>query len=321
MRLLVAAVAAGAGLIAYMADRSRSHSRRPPQPGNQDNSGGDAAAYGRKPAADEQPCRPTQQSLDSGSEARERERDARDAKHQLAERRFWVLGLVVSIAATAATGFAAWFAYGAYEAALKSVVETRRQADIAQQTLVATTRARLKLTAISDARVTRGSEIPLAWFTFKPAFKNFGQTPAQNITFSAHVFVIGTGEGLPARAICENEKARGGMSSGELVFPQEDGGENMFGTQVSLSQLVTQAAIIEEIQPSGTVYLGVVGCLLYQTIGSSTVYVTGLSGDLHPAQQASSDPEDYVPVYDLIVGSNPPVRIDMKISNLRAWAD
>lgn len=320
MRFVLTVLAASVGWIAFIVDR-RSHGRYPPQPRYDADQRPSTSHNRHQEANGDRPDRPVTVEGEAKDSAAQRKRDESDTRHKRGEVWYWRITGTAAVLATVGTLAAAAFAYGAYDAALESVAEARRQADIAQQTLVASTRARLKLTAITDARATRSTDFPVAWFTFKPTFKNFGQTPAQNIAFSTHVFVIGTGEGQPARDICEGEKTRDRMSSGELAFPQEEGGESMFGIQMPISDLTSQAAKIEEIQTSATIYLGVVGCLTYQTIGSPTVYVTGFSGDLHLAQQASSDPADYVPVYDMLIGSSPPVRIEMKISNLRAWAD
>jgi hypothetical protein len=242
VRLALGVLAAGAAVLAMAGRRPSGH--HPSQPRYPADQRSRSSARGDEPAAQEQPSRPSQQSPESRHDARERECDARDAKHQRIERRFWALGLLVSAGAAAATGFAAWFAYWAYDAALQSVVaaqetvaETRRQANIAQDALVASTRARLKITSITGISAIRAEDSPAAWFHFKPAYRNFGQTPAQDISFLPHVFVVGSRDGPSPKRACEEDKSRFRMPFTEIVFPQEEADDPGIGIQIALREL------------------------------------------------------------------------------------
>ncbi|MDR3533911.1 MAG: hypothetical protein P4L90_25525 [Rhodopila sp.] len=221
----------------------------------------------------------------------------------------------------------AHYAYKAVEAGRDAVAEAheqalqaKRQAQIAQEALLASTRARLKITAIANASVT-GSGGSAAWFNFTPTYKNFGRSPAQGIFFNPHIFVVGAGPS--PREVCEEDKARHQGTtemSDEVVFPQDEGGRQRVGVLTSLADLVRGADKVHSIQASATIYLGVVGCLVYQSTDSTTAYVTGFVADLHPAD--TPDPANYVSVYDIIIGRyGGPLDLKMSVKTLGAWAN
>jgi hypothetical protein len=224
-----------------------------------------------------------------------------------------------AVVATAATIAAAVFAYGAYTAALETVSETRRQADIAQHALVASTRARLKLTAVKDITATRREGCPTVLFQVDAAYRNFGQSPAQNIFLRWDVRVLGAG--LPPREFCERAKGRVGEHSFEVVFPQNDEGGMTYTFEISLDEINAQAAEVAALQPDEPVELGIVGCLTYRSAGGNEVHVTGFSGELDLADAARAGESGHATAYDAIVESDGPVEIGVHLTTRGAWAD
>jgi hypothetical protein len=212
----------------------------------------------------------------------------------------------------------------------KPMNKARRQADTAQDALLASTRARLKIVSIEDDSVARGDfsvatrgDIPdVVWFNFEPHYKNYGLAPAQDIDFSPRIFVVGTG----LAPSCQERAGGWELSEGtsaEVVFPQDDGWEQQIGVQVPLDELSKGAAEVHAIQPSYPIYLGVVGCLFYRSsdrTGRTAAYVTAFSGDL---QRADSDPDlpNDPSIYDIITKDDRPIRLKIKVKILRAWAD
>ena len=86
-----------------------------------------AAADGRKPSRQQQPhaSPPPNDASHRGNPG--------DEKHKRYERVYWIVTGAASVAATAATITAAWFAVGAYKASLDSVAEARKQAVAARE--------------------------------------------------------------------------------------------------------------------------------------------------------------------------------------------
>jgi hypothetical protein len=229
--------------------------------------------------------------------------------------------LTIGAVSAAATVAAAGFAYGAYTAALDAVAETRRQADIAQDALVASTRARLKLTSIKDVRVgpleVGGVSVPL--LSVAAAYKNFGQSPAQNIFLFMRVFVIGTGPS--PRETCERQKAKASDHSFEIVFPQEEEGNKMYGIPVLPDELEAQAAEARVARPGLPVELAVVGCLMYRSTNSDTVYVTGIHGELRLADAAPGGRRGRPSTFKAVVDAGGSAGVGLKLHALSAWAD
>jgi hypothetical protein len=226
---------------------------------------------------------------------------------------------VVGAATAAATVAAAAFAFLAYTAAWDAVSETRRQADIAQEALVASTRARLKLTSIKDARVGPVEGVPLTLLSVVAAYKNFGQSPAQNIFLTLRVFVVGTGPS--PRETCEREKAEVGDHSFEIVFPQDEEGNQMYGAPVLPDELEAQAAEARVARPGVPVELAMVGCLTYRSTNSSVVYVTGIYGELRLAEAEPADERGRRSTYKAIVDGGGSASVGLKLQALSAWAD
>ncbi len=309
--VLGALLGAAAGVIA-MGRRSPS-GHRPPQPRYAGDQRAGPSGDRDEPPAYGEPNRP------APSPSPDQQAAARDEHHKRGERIYWGVTGAASILATGATCFAAWFAWGAYTAALNAVSETRRQADIAQDALVASTRARLKITSIKDITATRPEGGRVAWFWAEAAYKNFGQSPAQNIFLSLRVFVVGAGP-FPT-GTCEDAKALAGGHSFEVVFPQSDEGGSGFGAQVPIGRLEAGAAEVRAVQPDAPVYLGMTGCLTYQSANSGAGYVTGFSGDLHLADTGTADGQVYRPAYDAIVDADGPIEVGLQLKTLSAWTD
>ena len=201
----------------------------------------------------------------------------------------------------------------------QTVEETKRQADIAQDALVAATRARLKVTAITNVLVTRLPSSGAGRFHFKPTYKNFGQSPAQDIFFSPHVFVVGAGP--PPKRTCEGDKGRFEGASTEIVFPQDEGGQQQTGVQIQLNDIEAQAAKVRAIQPTATIYLGIIGCLTYRSTGSDDIHVTGFEGGLHPLDKKDAEQWSYISLYDVLMDGGGPMNTEIQVKVLSAWAD
>lgn len=284
---------------------SRNRKYRPKELNGPDNSAD--PAYGK------QPSRPPKPTYEEGWHPQEE-------KHRRREGRYWLATSVLSAMVAIGAGLSARYTYRAATEAYEQAVQARRQADAAEDQLIATMRARLKLAAITAAYVTKAEGVDVAWFNFKPTYKNFGPSPAENISFEPHIFVVGAGPS--PRQVCKT-----GVGwimrddSTDIVFLQDEGGEVWVGVQVPLQELKEDAATVLSIQPSAPVYLGVVGCLLYRSGSSTDTYVTGFVGDLHMAGGQQVKPEEYVPLYDILIAGNGPVKVEMKINSLSAWAD
>ena len=213
------------------------------------------------------------------------------------------------------------FAAGAVVFAFKTFVQTKRQADIAQTALVASTRARLKITAVSNVVLNAAGEHGVvAWFTSIVNYRNYGQSPAENINFTPHIFVVGAGPSPEETCRRDKSSVESFGSSADVVFPQDDGGKWSGGAQVLVSDLKAGAAKVIAIEPTDPIYLGIIGCLVYRSSGTSDARVSGFVGDLH-ATAAKSDSAKYVSVYQTLLTSQSPVQIEMRINMLEAWVD
>lgn len=126
----------------------------------------------------------------------------------------------------------------------------------------------------------------------------------------AHV----TGAEPPPQDICEQDKADVGSSSAEIVFPQNDEGSRDYFAEVSVNDLVAQAAAIRTAQPDVPVQLNIIGCLTYRSAGGATVHVTGFGSELGLADADT-------PAYDAVVGSDGPVDAKLTLTPVSAWAD
>jgi hypothetical protein len=201
----------------------------------------------------------------------------------------------------------------------EQAVQARRQANIAESQLVATTRARLKLTAITDAYVSRAKGVDVAWFRFEPAYKNFGPSPAENIFFEPYVFIVGAGPS-PKQVCGTGPGWIAHEPSADIVFPQDEG-EGSWAVQVPLQRLKEEAAKVLAVQPSQPVYVGVVGCLLYRSGSDADTYVTGFVADLHLAGPEQDKPGKYIPLYNVLMAGNGPVEVGIEVKTTDAWAD
>ena len=259
-----------------------------------------------------------------------------EEEHRAAEQAYWSQQLwlnwlsftAAAIAAITAVGVLIYTHIAAGEAH-EQAVQARRQANAAESQLIATTRAQLKLlnfTGPDDARI--GGEIPglgtVIWFDFNVNYKNFGPSPAENIFFNPHIFVIGAGPS--PNKTCEGDKRWAQGFPANVVFPQEKGGAG-FGVQVLFKDLQEQAAEVHAVQPSSPIYLGVIGCLVYRSGSKRDIYVTGFNGSLHLASPQYDKPGEYVPLYDVLsklVGSRPVnvgTKVGMEVKTENAWTN
>jgi hypothetical protein len=80
----------------------------------------------------------------------------RRKKHRRHERRYWLATFILTLVIAFGAGASAIYAYKAATEAHEQAMQAHRQADIAQDALAASTRARLKVVSI-DVAVTRGA--------------------------------------------------------------------------------------------------------------------------------------------------------------------
>ena len=231
-------------------------------------------------------------------------------KRRAAEQAYWNRQLQLNWLSIAVSFVAAIVAAGA-------LFYTSIQADIAENQLAVTTRARLKLLDFASPNGARiGGEIPslgtVIWFNFNVGYRNFGPSPAEDIFFELHVFVVGAGPS--PKKTCEGDKRQARGFPANVVFPQEKGGDG-FGVQVLFRDLQEQAAEVHTIQPSSPIYLGVIGCLVYHSGSKGDVYVTGFNGSLHPVGSQYGKPATYVPLYDILskLVGNRPVKVGTEV--------
>jgi len=155
VRLAWGVLAAAAGLWA-MTRRSPS-GHRPPEPRYPGDQQAGATARGGNEHDGNQPQRAAAQKGPA------KPPETSDERHQRRECWYWIITGLMSVLATGAAGFAAWYAYGAY--------------DTARQALVATTRAYIVL----RAEITTDEESKRPVFRF--AAENMGATPVRNLFF------------------------------------------------------------------------------------------------------------------------------------------
>jgi hypothetical protein len=240
---------------------------------------------------------------------------------RLAKWTFWLVlfTTVFSVGAAVGTVASAVYAYRTWVQTKSQANAAWEQARIANQTLVDTTRARLKLTTVTGTHVSRGKGTDVAWFHFKPAYKNFGPPPAEDVIFDAHIFVVGAGPS-PKQAC----KTGSGWStfepSSNIIFPKNDGGEE-WSFQVSLQELGDEARKVSAVQPSGPIYMGVIGCLLYHSGTDRETYVTGFVADIHLDRGRKINPDEYFPLYDVLMEDTGSRDLGFQVKTLSAWAD
>jgi hypothetical protein len=248
-----------------------------------------------------------------------------EKKHHRIERRYWFASWILSVLIAAGAVGSAIFAYNAWREAHEQAVQARRQADTAEKAFATTTRAWLKLTI---SGVADRSDSPTATISFTPTYKNLGHTPAKNISFFWQIFVIGVpGSFLPSFTTepCEVNKSHPSYS-GEVLFPQADGGGSQQSVLnwIDLDELRRQGAKVHEIQPSSTVYLGIISCLTYESVGEKGVHFTRLGGDLHLADQQRSGKkgeQKYVPLYDALTQGGTPMKFQIMVTNIHISTD
>ena len=179
---------------------------------------------------------------------------SREDEHRTFEQLVWVRSFWLSLLTTGAAIFTAMFAYATW-VQIKSQAEAAwEQARIANRTLTDTTRARLKLTGITEAHVSRSKGLDVAWFHFKPAYKNFGPSPAESVAFDTHIFVVGAGPS--PQQVCRTGSGRAMYEpSSEIIFPQDEGSES-WSFQVPIQELKDEARRVLAVQPSGPIYFG-----------------------------------------------------------------
>lgn len=173
---------AAAGLWAMSRRPPSGH--RPPQPRYRADERGGAAADGRHEAQRHQPDRAGEVERQAQHRATEQKRAEAEERHRGREHVYWWITGAAAVFATIGTLAAAGFAAGAYNAAVqsvvaaeKAVVETRRQADTAQEQLVASTRPWIKVASVANPHVDVLEDSVLIALTAEIA--NLGQSPAQ----------------------------------------------------------------------------------------------------------------------------------------------
>jgi hypothetical protein len=206
--VLGALLGAAAGTVA-MARRPPS-GHHPPQPRYAQDQRAGSAQHGRQPSGGDQPQR-------AAARERPHERhDASDERHKRRECWYWAVTGAMSVAAAIATGTAAWYAYGAF-------TQAQRQADTAQQALIASDRPWLMLTDVNPASLSSDDEFGVSFWVNMVA-KNVGHSPAQNVSVSARLLIVensGPRPDVAMHAICREARESPIVIPGQVVFPDQ----------------------------------------------------------------------------------------------------
>ena len=201
-------VLAAAGWLAFMAKRGLSRGQ-PPEPRDCPDEHACTAKHGSEPAGHDQPLRAA--PLPSPDERQY----ASDERHKRGERIYWRVTGAASVVATIAAGAAAWFAYGAF-------TETRRQADTAQEALIAADRPWIKVLGLSapEVEIRDGG----VFLNARLSVKNIGRSPAQHTHVRARLQADGSAidEARDAEAFCREAAVRGIPFVESLIFPDDD---------------------------------------------------------------------------------------------------
>lgn len=204
MRLALGVLAAAAGALAVMAKRGPSRDHRPPRdsverPCEPERGGG--------PASVQQPPRPALHAADGGAVPG-------DTHHQREEREYWRRSLAASWVAAGAALVAVLFAAGAYN-------ETRRQADTAQEALIAADRPWIKINKLSRVRIDVDDHV--VWVSADVQVKNIGRSPAQHTYLKTTLLSDSslTEQTAEAENLCRRSAASGYSVDERLVFPDD----------------------------------------------------------------------------------------------------
>jgi len=163
VRIALGVLVAAAGL-AFIAKLGPSRERAP-EPRDRGNQHAGPPEHGSEPPGGSQPLRfPSRANTDQHA-------DAGDERHKRGERVYWWVTGTTSVSATIAAAAAAWFANGAF-------TETRRQADTAQQALVAADRPWIKVVDFTAHGIKVEEKVVWAHATIQ--VKNIGRSPAQH---------------------------------------------------------------------------------------------------------------------------------------------
>ena len=122
----------------------------------------------------------------------------------------------MSVAAAIATGTAAWYAYGAF-------TQAQRQADTAQQALIASDRPWLMLTDVKPVSLSSDDKFGVSFWVNMVA-KNVGHSPAQNVSVSARLLIVensGPRLDVAMHAICREARESRVVIPGQVVFPDQ----------------------------------------------------------------------------------------------------
>lgn len=111
-------------------------------------------------------------------------------------------------------GAAAWFAHGAF-------TEARRQADTAQEALIAADRPWIKVVGLSDVHVNVGVGAVVVFA--RVAVKNIGRSPAQHTYLDTALLADSSLDEQNARAalVCRDAEKAGYPPQEQLVFPDD----------------------------------------------------------------------------------------------------
>lgn len=217
MRLVLGVLVAG---VAFMVGRGRSERRgpghqgpgAPPQGHAEQHAAADDAHAG---AAVEQPvilARPA--ALAHGISG--------DDEHQREERRYWRRSIVISKVATAVTAGGLVFAGLAFIAGYRAMIETRRQADTAQEALIAADRPWIKVLELSGPRIEVRDNAVFLRAGLK--VKNIGRSPAQHAFIRTKLSPDGSvmDDARETEMLCRNAAARGIPPFETLIFPDDE---------------------------------------------------------------------------------------------------
>jgi hypothetical protein len=149
-----------------------------------------------------------------------------DGQHRTAEQYNWRRQNMLTFFTTVAAIFAAVFAF-------KTFIQAKRQADIAQNALIASSRPWVRTIDATVTKLEVQKDQVFAWVDF--SYKAIGPSPATAVMISPKL-LIPSAEPFAfeeVRKLCAEEKASGEVT-GDALFPGEDGNiTNGFGRPMS----------------------------------------------------------------------------------------
>ena len=195
-----------------------------------------------------------------------------DGQHRTAEQYNWRRQNWLTFLTTIFTALAVVFAF-------KTFIQTRRQADIAQTTLIASTRPWVQIDSIEvhDFFIFANELVT----NVLVHYSNVGHSPAQSIAMKAEIFVGGASVADAANQ-CPKELIENRFTSTKSVFPNQTGGDWSNLHVPNLDRIKING------YPTRYVVFAIAGCVFYRFEGLKEVHTTTFLGVIgrkqnHPA--------------------------------------